>query len=100
MRPTPTSPPTIRASGDPIAHEMTVGFAVTLFALGFIGAFVSGLVGVGGALVMVPLLFYVPPLLGVGSLDIKHVSGVTMAQVLAAALVGAFAHGRSAMIHR
>ena len=79
---------------------MTLAFAVTLGVLGFVGSFVSGLVGVGGAIVMVPLLYYVPPLLGVGSLDIKHVAGVTMAQVFAAAMVGAVAHGRGAAIHR
>lgn len=78
---------------------MTLGLAVTLIALGFVGAFVSGLVGVGGAIVMVPLLYYVPPMLGVGSLDIRHVAGITMAQVLAASAVGAFTHGRGAMVH-
>lgn len=79
---------------------MTLAFAVTLIALGFVGAFVSGLVGVGGAIVMVPLLYYVPPLLGVGDLDIKHVAGITMAQVLAASAMGAWSHGRNDMIHR
>jgi uncharacterized protein len=77
-----------------------LGFALTLIALGFVGAFVSGLVGVGGAIVMIPLLLYVPPLLAVGSLDVKQVAGVTMAQVLAASLVGAFTHRRMAMVHR
>ncbi|HEX9125912.1 MAG TPA: sulfite exporter TauE/SafE family protein, partial [Methylomirabilota bacterium] len=67
---------------------MTVPFILTLAALGFAGAFASGLVGVGGAIVMIPLLLYVPPLLGVGSLDIKTVAGVTMAQVLAASVMG------------
>jgi hypothetical protein len=33
-------------------------------------------------------------------IDIKHVAGVTMAQVLAASLVGAWTHGRGAMVHR
>jgi uncharacterized protein len=79
---------------------VTLAFALTLAALGFAGAFVSGLVGVGGALVMVPLLYYVPPLLGVGTLDIKDVAGITMAQVLAASAVGAIVHGRTAMVHR
>lgn len=79
---------------------MTAAFILTLAMLGFVGAFVSGLVGVGGAIVMIPLLLYVPPLLAVGSLDIKLVAGVTMAQVLAASAVGAWTHGRSAMIHR
>jgi uncharacterized protein len=79
---------------------VTVAFALTLIALGLVGAFVSGLVGVGGAIVMIPLLLYVPPLLGVGSLDIKHVAGVTMTQVLAASIVGAWTHGRNAMVHK
>ncbi len=79
---------------------MTLAFASTLIALGFAGAFVSGLVGVGGAIVMIPLLYYAPPLLAVGSLDIKHVAGVTMTQVLVAALIGAWTHGRGAMVHR
>ena len=78
---------------------MTTAFLLTLGALGFAGAFASGLVGVGGAIVMIPLLYYVPPLLAVGSLDIKLVAGVTMAQVLAASAVGAWTHGRSAMVH-
>lgn len=79
---------------------MTPAFAATLALLGFAGAFVSGLVGVGGAIVMIPLLYYVPPLLGVGSLPMREVSGVTMVQVLAAAAVGAWTHGRHAAVHR
>jgi len=77
-----------------------VTFLLTLVVLSLAGAFVSGLVGVGGAIVMVPLLYYVPPALGVGRLDIKHVAGITMAQVLAACAVGAVTHGRGAMVHR
>jgi hypothetical protein len=79
---------------------VTLAFALTLVGLGFIGAFISGLVGVGGAIIMIPLLLYVPPLLAVGSLDIKLVAGVTMTQVLVASLIGAWTHGRSAMVHR
>lgn len=74
--------------------------ALTLFGLGLLGAFTSGLVGVGGAIVMIPLLLYVPPLLSVGVLDIKIVAGLTMTQVLAAAAVGAWSHGRHALVHR
>ena len=73
---------------------MTVAFAVTLLVLGFLGAFVAGLLGVGGAIVMIPLLLYVPPLLDVGRLDVKAVAGVTMTQVLVAAASGMLAHRR------
>lgn len=79
---------------------MTILFGLTLVALSFGGAFVSGLLGVGGAIVMIPLLFYVPPLLSVGQLDIKTVAAVTMVQVFAASVMGAWAHSRQAVVHR
>ena len=79
---------------------MTPAFAATLALLGFAGAFVSGLVGVGGAILMIPLLYYVPPLLGVGGLPMREVSGVTMVEVLVASAVGTWIHGRHAAVHR
>ncbi len=79
---------------------MTLELAATLVVLGAVGVFVSGLVGVGGAIVMIPLLLYVPPLLGVAHFDIKVVAGATMVQVLAASLTAALTHGRHAYVHR
>ncbi|MGH7388163.1 MAG: sulfite exporter TauE/SafE family protein [Candidatus Rokuibacteriota bacterium] len=73
---------------------MTAALAATLAALGVAGAFVAGLLGVGGAIVMIPLLLYVPPLVGVGALDVKAVSAITMAQVFVASLAGMLAHRR------
>jgi hypothetical protein len=78
---------------------MTPAFALTLAALGFTGAIVSGMLGVGGAIVLIPLLLYVPPLLGVGALDMKGVTGVTMVQVFVAALSGMVAHRRHQAVH-
>jgi uncharacterized membrane protein YfcA len=49
---------------------------------------------------MIPLLYYVPPLLGAGELPLQHVAGLSMTQVLAAALVGTWSHGRHAFVHR
>jgi uncharacterized membrane protein YfcA len=73
---------------------VSLTFALTLFGLGLAGAFVAGLLGVGGAIVMIPLLLYVPPALGVGTLDVKAVTGITMVQVLFAAVSGVIAHRR------
>lgn len=80
--------------GPPRRSSVTPALAATLLALGLSGAFVAGLLGVGGAIVMIPLLLYVPPLLGVGHLDVKSVSAVTMAQVFVAAVSGMVAHRR------
>ena len=63
-----------------------------LTTLGFGGAFIAGLVGVGGALVMAPLLLYVPALLSFPTLDMHLVSGITMVQVAAAGVTGMLAH--------
>mgnify|MGYP001573916139 CR=1 FL=1 len=79
---------------------MTALFLLELAALGFVGAFVTGLLGVGGAIVMIPLLLYVPPFLGIGSLGIKTVAAVTMVQVFAASLSGVLAHGRQQTVDR
>jgi len=77
-----------------------VTFLLTLVALSLAGAFVSGLVGVGGAIVMIPLLLYVPPLLDVGWLDVKTVTAVTMVQVFVAAASGMVAHRRVRAVRR
>jgi uncharacterized membrane protein YfcA len=78
---------------------VTLALALTLFVLGTAGAFVAGLLGVGGAIVMIPLLLYVPSFLGVGTLDMKSVAGITMAQVFVAAVSGTIAHRRGRAVH-
>ncbi|OLD39930.1 MAG: hypothetical protein AUI57_01325 [Candidatus Rokubacteria bacterium 13_1_40CM_2_68_8] len=77
---------------------MTVSLVATLVGVGFLGSFFAGLLGIGGALVMFPLLLYVPPLLGVGQLAVKDVVGVTMALVFVAAVSGFLAHRRQRAI--
>ena len=73
---------------------MTLGLLAVLPVLSLIGAVVSGLLGVGGAIVMIPLLLYGPPLLGVGHLDMRAVAAITMVQVFVAAVSGMLAHRR------
>jgi hypothetical protein len=79
---------------------VTVGFLAVLVGLSLLGAFVSGLVGVGGAIVMIPLLLFGPPAMGVGYLDVKTVAAVTMVQVFVAALSGVAAHRRRGAVKR
>lgn len=63
-----------------------------LIALGFVGATLAGLVGLGGAVVMIPLLLYVPPLLGQAALDMHTVTGISMVQVAAAGIAAVLGH--------
>lgn len=69
-------------------------FLALLAALGLVGGFLSGLLGIGGGIVMVPLLLFVPPLLGFPALDMRQVAGMTLVQVFVAALLGYLAHRR------
>lgn len=72
---------------------------ITLFVLSLIGGFFSGLLGVGGAVLLIPLLLTVPGWLGVGALSMHEVSGLTMLQVLAASITGWLAHRKSGLAH-
>lgn len=74
-------------------------FLILVF-LGFIGGIFSGWLGIGGGILMVPLLLYVPPFLNIGQLDMKEVAGLTMAQGFFAALSGAIVHGRHRFISK
>jgi uncharacterized membrane protein YfcA len=71
-----------------------------LLLLGVLGGFASGLLGIGGGIIMVPLLLYVPPLLGTGTLDMKTVAGITALQSFVGAVSGAIGHQRYKRISR
>lgn len=73
---------------------MDVEFYTVLLGLGLAGGLASGLVGLGGGIIMVPLLLYVPPALGMTALSMKVVAGMTSVQSFAGALSGALGHRR------
>ena len=63
-----------------------------LIGIGFAAAFMSGLVGVGGAVLLIPLLLYMPPLVGLETIEIRTVTGITIVQVTGGALSAGLAH--------
>lgn len=77
---------------------MDLPFLATLVLLGLGGGFLSGLLGLGGAIFMIPLLLYVPPLLGLGHLDMKEVAAISMVQVLSASLSGLIVHHKNKFV--
>jgi uncharacterized membrane protein YfcA len=79
---------------------MSVPLMSTLVALGVGGGFLSGLLGLGGAIFMIPLLLYVPPLLGLGQFDMKQVAAISMVQVLAASLTGVMVHNKHRFVSK
>ncbi len=65
--------------------------------LGFLGAVFSGMFGIGVVLT-VPLLLYVPPLLGREALPIHIVTGTATVQVAVVGLVGALSNVRDGRV--
>ncbi len=63
-------------------------------ALGVATGFLAGLLGIGGGIVMAPLLLYAPPLFGLEPLAMRTVAGLTIVQGLAACVSGALTHRR------
>ncbi|MFS0780235.1 sulfite exporter TauE/SafE family protein [Bacillus sp. 1P06AnD] len=79
---------------------MSIGFIAALFVIGFIGSFISGMVGVGGAIIMYPLLLYVVPMLGFPSFTAHEVSGISALQVVFSTLAGVWAYRKSEYLNK
>lgn len=69
-------------------------------AIATLAAFASALLGIGGAIVMLPLLLYLPPLLGLPALPPATATGLATVQVLGASLLGTWLHGRQGAVDR
>lgn len=73
--------------------------ATLLFLAGCGVGAVSGALGLGGGILLAPVLLYLPPLAGLDPLDVRSVSGLTMAQGLASGLTGWILHRRERRAH-
>ena len=77
---------------------MSATLITAMILLGAFGGFLAGLLGFGGGVLMFPLLYYVPPLLGLERLDAQTVAAVVISQVFFSSLVGGMAHLRSGRV--
>lgn len=71
-----------------------------LFIIGFIGSFISGMVGIGGAIINYPMILYIPVLLGFTGYTSHEVSGITAVQVFFATFAGAWAYRKSSDMNK
>ncbi|SDW19906.1 hypothetical protein SAMN05421781_0816 [Marinococcus luteus] len=78
---------------------MSLLFIVVIFLLGFVGSFVSGMVGIGGSIIKYPMLLYIPPLLGVAVFSAHEVSGISAVQVFFATIGGVWAYRKGGYLN-
>lgn len=82
--------------------EMDLSFVyiAVIFGLGFIGSFISGMLGVGGSIIKYPMLLYIPPLFGLAAFTAHEVSGISAVQVFFASIAGVWAYRKSGLLHK
>lgn len=79
---------------------MDVMYILTLFAIGLVGSFISGMLGIGGAIVKYPLLLYVPPILGFAGFTSHEVSGISALDVLFVSIAGVLAFRNGGFLNK
>ncbi|GIP34915.1 sulfite exporter TauE/SafE family protein [Paenibacillus sp. J2TS4] len=79
--------------------ELDIGWILVLFTIGFLGSFISGMVGIGGSIIKYPLLLYIPPALGFAAFTAQEVSAISAVQVFFASLAGIFAYRKGGLIN-
>lgn len=79
---------------------MEISFIITIFLIGFIGSFISGMVGIGGSIIKYPMLLYIPPLLGMAAFTAHEVAGISAIQVFFATLSGVWAYRKSGYLNK
>jgi uncharacterized protein len=79
---------------------MTLSFLLTVFSLGFISSFLSGMLGIGGSVVLYPLLLFVPPVLGFTGFEAHDVTGIGAIQALASSITGVLAYRQAGYLHK
>jgi uncharacterized protein len=75
-------------------------FYIFLFFAGSFGGFFSGLLGIGGGIIMFPLLFYIPHLLGFETIGVKNITGLTMVQGFFASLSALLLYKKERLVNK
>ncbi|WP_176555742.1 sulfite exporter TauE/SafE family protein [Virgibacillus ndiopensis] len=80
--------------------EISFVFIISIFLIGFVGSFISGMVGIGGAIINYPMLLYIPAALGIANFSVYEVSGITAIQVLFATIGGVWAYRKGGYLNK
>ena len=79
---------------------MDIMWIITIFAIGFIGSYISGMLGIGGSIIKYPMLLYIPSLLGFAAFTAHEVSGISAVQVFFASMAGVWAYRKGGYLNK
>ena len=79
---------------------MDITFIITIFLIGFIGSYISGMLGIGGSIIKYPMLLYIPPIFGLAAFSAHEVSGISAVQVLFASIGGVWAYRKGGYLNK
>ncbi|MGG4491509.1 sulfite exporter TauE/SafE family protein [Metabacillus idriensis] len=79
---------------------MDFAFIITIFLIGFIGSYISGMLGIGGSIIKYPMLLYIPPLFGLAAFSAHEVSGISAVQVFFATIGGVWAYRKGRYLNK
>ncbi|XQY91484.1 sulfite exporter TauE/SafE family protein [Metabacillus sp. HB246100] len=79
---------------------MDLAFIVTIFLIGFIGSYISGMLGIGGSIIKYPMLLYIPPMFGIAAFTAHEVSGISAVQVFFATIGGVWAYRKGGYLNK
>jgi uncharacterized protein len=80
--------------------ELNITFIIAIFLIGFIGSYISGMVGIGGSIIKYPMLLYIPPLFGLAAFTAHEVSGISAVQVFFATIGGVWAYRKGGYLNK
>lgn len=73
---------------------------ILLIVLGFIGSFITGISGIGGAIIMISLLLYLPGFFGFPQLKLQTITGMVVMQGLFSMTAGSLLYRKKNLIHK
>nr|WP_289038983.1 sulfite exporter TauE/SafE family protein [uncultured Allobacillus sp.] len=80
--------------------EYSILFLLLIFVIGFVGSFISGMVGIGGSIIKYPMLLYIPSLFGFAAFSAHEVSGISAIQVFFATIGGVWAYRKGGYLNK
>ncbi|MGG1659214.1 sulfite exporter TauE/SafE family protein [Brevibacillus sp. NRS-1366] len=79
---------------------MDFSSTIIIFLIGFIGSYISGMLGIGGSIIKYPMLLYIPPLFGLLPFSAHEVSGISAVQVFFATIGGVWAYRKGGYLNK